>query len=325
MTDGKRRRILLTGGSGFVGSAVAHSLAAAGRDVALVLRANGDRARLSALATPPTLIEGDLTRPGPWERAVADFRPDAVAHLAWWGVKGKDRDRREQHDNVTASLRLYDAALAGGCRRFVGLGSQAEYGPCSAKIHESAPTRPTTVYGAAKLSTYLLLDRLAAKDGVSLAWLRLFSSYGPGDDPSWLIPYVTLTLLAGGRPKLTAAEQIWDYIYVDDVAAGVIALCDSDAPGVFNIGSGTAVPLRDIIIAVRDLIDPALPLGFGESPYRPDQVMHLEADIAALTTATGWRPRVSLDTGLRRTVDWFRAHNPASSNSGSNAGPARAG
>lgn len=301
-----QRRILLTGGSGFVGAAVAHQLAATGRTVALLLRANGDRSRLKSLPAPPLIIEGDLTQPGSWERKIADFRPDAVAHLAWRGVKGKDRDNREQCDNVTASLRLHDAAVAAGCRRFVGLGSQAEYGPCSARIDESVPTRPTTLYGASKLSTYLMLDRLAAKDAVSFAWLRLFSSYGPGDDPSWLIPYITSELLSGRRPKLTAAEQMWDYIHVDDVAAGVIALCDSDATGVFNIGSGKAVPLRDIISAVRDLVDPTLPVGFGELPYRPDQVMHLEADITALSAATGWRPKVPLEIGLRYTVEWYR-------------------
>jgi nucleoside-diphosphate-sugar epimerase len=76
---------------------------------------------------------------------------------------------------------------------------------------------------------------------------------------------------------------------------------------VFNLGSGQAHRLRDIVIKIRDLINPALPLGFGEVAYRLDQVMHLEADITALTQATGWIPKMHLDQGLRLTVDWYRS------------------
>jgi nucleoside-diphosphate-sugar epimerase len=147
---------------------------------------------------------------------------------------------------------------------------------------------------------------MANLDGVSFSWLRLFSSYGPKDDPSWLVPYVALTLLAGKEPALTRAEQRWDYIFVEDVAAAVIAALDSPAAGVFNLGSGEARPLRDIICQVRDLVDPALSLGFGKVDYRPDQVMYLEADITELSTKTGWRPVVPLTSGLKSTVEWYR-------------------
>jgi nucleoside-diphosphate-sugar epimerase len=162
------------------------------------------------------------------------------------------------------------------------------------------------VYGAAKLATYHVLERLAAADDRTFSWLRLFSSYGCDDDPSWLIPYMINSLLARQRPSVTPAEQLWDYIHVDDAARAVIAAMDARATGAFNLGSGRAVPLRQVMETVRDLIDPKLEIGFGEKPYRPDQVMHLEADISALTAKTGWVPVVSLDEGLRRMVRWHR-------------------
>jgi nucleoside-diphosphate-sugar epimerase len=117
---------------------------------------------------------------------------------------------------------------------------------------------------------------------------------------------MTLRLLAGEKPALTKGEQMWDYIYVDDAAAAVMSLIDSNAVGVFNLGSGQAHPLRAIVTMIRDLINPVLPLGIGEIPYRPDQVMHLEADITALTRATAWRPKMSLAQGLQLTVNWYR-------------------
>jgi nucleoside-diphosphate-sugar epimerase len=281
-------------------------MVAQGRDLALLLRPSSSIGRIAHLLDKVTLIYGDMTSISQNRDQIARFGPDAIAHLAWHGAKGADRNSAEQASNVLASVELYRLAIELGCRRFVGLGSQAEYGPCPARSDEQVPTRPTTVYGAAKLSTYCLLDRMAAADGASFAWLRLFSSYGPGDDPSWLIPYMTLRLLAGEKPALTKGEQQWDYIYVDDAAAAVIALLDSDATGVFNLGSGQASLLSTLISKIRDLIDPNLPLGFGEIPYRPDQVMHLEADITALRQATGWIPKMPLDEGLKITVDWYR-------------------
>ena len=301
-------RVFVTGASGFVGSAVVRSLVAQGREVAVLLRASSSPQRLQGCLDRLRVVRADLQGVEAVAHDIADFAPDAVLHLGWEGVKGADRNSPVQASNIASSLALFRIAADCGCQAFVGMGSQAEYGPAPGKLDESAPTRPTTVYGAAKLSTCLMLDRLGAANGQPFAWLRLFSSYGPGDDPSWLLQYLARMLLSGQRPALTAAQQVWDYIHVDDVAGAVIAAMDSRAQGVFNLGSGRAHKLEHIITTLRDLVDPGLPLGFGEVPYRPDQVMHLEADIGRLAAATGWRPHVPLDTGLRQVVDWLREH-----------------
>ena len=99
---------------------------------------------------------------------------------------------------------------------------------------------------------------------------------------------------------------MWDYIYVDDAVAALCAVLESQASGCFHLGSGTAVRLRGVMEQIRDFIDPALEIGFGEVPYAPDQVMHLQADIRRLRAATGWEPQIPLAEGLRRTVDWYR-------------------
>ena len=162
------------------------------------------------------------------------------------------------------------------------------------------------MYGVSKLAAQLLSERLCAEYGIRHAWLRLFSSFGPTDNPEWLIPYLTKSLLARERPKLTAAEQLWDYIYVEDVAGAIKAVLDSkNAEGVFNLGSGQAYKLKNIIEKIRDLIDPQLPLGFGEVQYRPDQVMYLQADISRLNQATGWLPKSDMDRAIKETVAWY--------------------
>jgi len=306
------KRVLITGAAGFVGAAVTRELVRQGREVAVLLRPATDTRRIAAELSSLTVIHGNLHEVDAIAGSLHDFRPEAVLHLAWEGVKGSERNAPLQADNVPSSIALYRLAEAVGCDTFVGMGSQAEYGPALGRIDETAPARPTTVYGAAKLSTALLLERMASASGRQFAWLRLFSSYGPDDDPSWMLQYLARSLLARQRPALTAAQQLWDYIHVDDVAGAVIATMNSRAHGIFNLGSGQSHKLEHIITALRDQIDPALTLGFGEVPYRPDQVMHLEADISRLIAATGWKPCVPLNAGLRSVVDWVRDHPNAS-------------
>lgn len=307
-------KILVTGGTGFVGARVVRQLVEQGREVAVLMRASSNTRRIDDLLSRCTIIHGDLAQIETARGALIHFAPEGVVHLAWDGVKGADRNSAVQMDNVVASINLYQLTENIGCRHFVGLGSQAEYGPLSGRISETAATRPTTAYGAAKLATGLVLERTAVAAIRPFAWLRLFSSYGPDDDPSWLIPYLIRSLLAGEKPSLTKAEQVWDYMHVNDVAAGVIAALDAGACGLFNLGSGQARPLRDIISIIRDAIDPSLPLGFGEVTYRPDQVMHLEANITALTSVAQWRPEIDLADGLSDLVRWHQSikHEPTS-------------
>jgi nucleoside-diphosphate-sugar epimerase len=302
-------KILITGATGFVGARVTRILVEQGRDVALLIRPESNSHRIDDLLDRCTLVRGDMSCLGELQKPLTNFAPQAVLHLAWEGVKGADRNSPIQMRNVSSSIDLYRLMEELGCKHFVGLGSQAEYGPLQGKISENDPTRPTTAYGAAKLATGLVLERSAAASNSPFAWLRLFSSYGPDDDPSWLIPYMINRLLVGEKPSLTLAEQVWDYLHVDDAAAAIVAVLDADARGFFNLGSGQARPLRDIITMIRDLINPTMPLGFGEFPYRPDQVMHLEADISALTSTTNWAPQVSLDDGIAATVAWYQNEN----------------
>jgi nucleoside-diphosphate-sugar epimerase len=302
-------KVLVTGGAGFLGSRVLRQLAAdPAVRVGAVLR-NPDAAwRIRDDLARVEVLRGDLGDAGAIEGAVAAFAPTHVVHLAWSGVLGRNRNDAAQYVNAFTSMRLLDAALRAGAEHFIGLGSQAEYGPCAARIAETTPTAPTTMYGAAKLATCVMAARWCELAAARFAWLRLFSSYGPQDHPDWMIPYLALKLLHRERPSVTAAEQRWDYIYVDDAAAAIVAVAKGGARGIFNLGSGSAPRLRDIIESVRDAVDPTLPIGFGEVPYRPDQVMHLEADTTRLVEATGWQPRVGLAEGIRRTVDWYRTH-----------------
>lgn len=300
------RRILVTGATGFIGASVAMKLRVRGHSLALLLRSAGAADRAAALYPDCELITGDLAQPESYAVALQAFRPEMLVHTAWDGVAGADRNDVRQIDNISAASALLEQAIAAGTRHFVGLGSQAEYGPHNARLDETAPTLPTTLYGHAKLATCLVTGAMCRMAGVRHIWLRVFSTYGPRDNPQWMIPSLILALRAGQTPALTGGEQKWDYLYIDDAAEAVVAVVENtSACGIFNLGSGQAPPLRDIITILRDAVAPGAALGFGQIPYRPDQVMHLEADIGRLSHSTGWSPRVDLAAGLEKTARWF--------------------
>lgn len=300
-------RCLVTGASGFLGSTLVRHLVARGHQVALLVRPNSSLARLQGLLDKVELVTGDLSDTASLRNAIARQPRDACLHLAWFGVTAEYRNSPLQiSQNLVSTLALWEAAHTAGCKVWIGLGSQAEYGSFSGVLREDLCPRPVTAYGVAKLAAGVATAKMSELAGVRHVWLRLLSAYGPGDDERHMLPSVILSLLARKKPALTRAEQVWDYLYADDAAAAICAVLEQEVEGVFNLSSGHAVSLRSIVEQVRDMIDPALPIGFGDVPYRQDQVMHLEGDITSLTTATGWQPATSLQQGLRQTIEWYR-------------------
>ena len=272
----------------------------------LLIRPGSNLWRIEPAPKNAQVIHGSLAELP--KEAIAQFAPDTIVHAAWHGVTNQHRnDAAQIEQNLVPTVKLVEHAREVGCKHFIGLGSQAEYGPLNKKISETDPTEPTTLYGATKLTACHLSRQLCAQFGIRWSWLRVFSTYGPMEDLSWMIPYLIRALLKGERPALTGCEQQWDYLFGPDAADAIWLVAKSQAPGVFNLGSGRVDSLRKIVETLRDAINPKLPLGIGEVAYRPDQVMHLEADISRLTQATGWKPATSLAEGLKQTVAWHRA------------------
>ncbi|WP_150290131.1 NAD-dependent epimerase/dehydratase family protein [Sphingobium estronivorans] len=299
-------RILVTGAGGFVGAAVADLAARDGHQVTVLVR-NPSAPRVVALAGRCAIVRADLADGQAVRAALMQARPDIIIHSAWEGVGGPARAGDVQLDNIRTTVALLDAGIATGAGRFVGIGSQAEYGRHDRRIDESAATEPFLLYGAAKLSACHLTRQRATEAGIGFAWLRLFSPYGPGDNPNWLIPSVAAQILAGQAPRTSAGTQKWDYLHIADTARGVMAAALTDsAQGVFNLSSGRAVTVRSIVERIRDLACPGLALTFGQLPFGPNQIMHLEGDCSRLSAATGWAPRVAIEDGLITVVDALR-------------------
>jgi len=301
-------RCLVTGASGHVGSFLTQLLVERGHEVSILTRFQSNLWRLGSLAECVRVIRMDTVDADVWRREVMAAAPDTVFHLAWEGVVAGQRDDPAQISrNVANSLSLLETLLKTGCSTWIGMGSQAEYGPCAAILTETTPTSPASAYGVAKLACGNLCRAMCDLAGIRFVWVRLLAAYGPKDDPRRLIPGLIRKLLRRERPALTPGEQRWDYLYITDAAEALYALAQAPAAaGIFNLGSGQAQTVRSIAECIRDIIDPHLPLGLGDLPYPPGQTMLLLAGIERLSSATSWKPRIGMRQGLWDTVRWYQ-------------------
>lgn len=233
---------------------------------------------------------------------------DAYFHLAWMGTIGPNRDNMLlQTENIRCAVESVSAARQMGCQVYVGTGSQAECGRIEGLVRQDSPCNPTNGYGIAKLCAGQMTRIECRKQGLRHVWGRILSAYGPNDGPLSLFPSMMEKLLQGEKPVLTAGEQMWDFLYADDVAEALFCMACSGKDGsVYPIGSGEARPLREYFHILRDAVDPALPLGIGEMPYAPNQVMHLQADIAPLQKNTGFTPSVPFEKGIQITLECYK-------------------
>ena len=299
---------VVTGPTGAIGIALCEKLLRENVTVYAVCRPGSSRIKDLPKAAALHVVECDAKELATLPQKMEGVSVDAFFHFAWAHTIGQGRnDMPAQIENIQSTIDADRAAKALGCQVFLGAGSQAEYGRVEGLLKSDTPAFPENGYGMAKLCAGQM-SRVEAKAlDIDHVWVRILSVYGPHDGPMTMISGTIRKLLAGERPALTAGIQRWDYLYAGDAAdAFYLAACHGRNGAVYPLGSGQAMPLKDYIIQMRDAIDPALPLGLGEVPYGPLQVMHLQADISALQADTGFVPKTPFAEGIRRTMDWVK-------------------
>lgn len=301
----KLNTVVLTGATGILGTALIEKLLRENVEMYVICHPGSSRNKDIRQNEKIHLIDCDLSEISKIP-ALIGKNCDAFFHFACLGTGNplNRMDMRLQVRNIQYALDAVDAAKNLGCKVFVGAGSQAEYGRIYGIIHPDSPTNPISGYGMAKLCTGEMTRAECKKYGIRHIWPRIVSVYGRHERGHSLISTVIDKLLAGEKPSLTKGEQIWDYLYAGDAADAFYRMAVAGKDGaIYVLGSGKTRTLREFMEAIRDAIDPTLPLGIGEVPYYPDQAMHLEADISNLHADTGWKPETPFEKGIRLVIE----------------------
>jgi nucleoside-diphosphate-sugar epimerase len=270
-----------------------------------IVRPGADLWRLREVDAQVGIVACDLQDTSALERELVSIRPQVCFHFAWYAVPGLYWQSRENLRSLEASIGLTLRLADLGCKRFVGIGTCAEYEIRAERLVESAPTGPKSLYAASKLAFALVLQQVAQAAEMRWLWARVFYQYGPYEDSRRLVPTVVRALLGGEPAVLTTGEQARDFLHVDDVAAAIVVAARSELNGIVNIGSGTATPVAELATTIGALMGRPDLIRLGARPSDPAEPPFVCADPTRLMS-TGWRPTYNLQAGLADTIEWFR-------------------
>lgn len=297
------KRVLVTGGGGFIGRAATLALHARGFEV----HASGRR-KTADLPADIRWHQADLLEAGALAGLLEGVTPTHVVHVAWEVTPGKYRNSPANLDWLQISLGLLDFLRARPETRLVGIGTCFEYDLSAGTLSEaSTPCRPQTIYGRSKLALSLAFETAAAL-GLSTAWGRVFYPYGPGEADGRLLPAVARACLARQPLDCTVATQVRDFVYVEDLGEQVALLADGVVTGNVNLCSGAPITLHTLIDGLARRLGGADLMRYGARAAAGEDGLPLIAgETGRLFGEVGWRPGLTLDEALDRTAAWWRA------------------
>ncbi len=297
-------KIFITGGTGFIGKHLVRKLKTQGNE--LLLLSQQPKTELAFLEGERSIdvLEGDLGGIEKWIGGAAKFNPDKVVHLAWEAIP--DYGLKTSMKNLNYGLTLICSLAEIGCKSLLCAGSCWEYGKQYGSLSEETASLPLNAFTAAKNSLRLMGQEIAKENNMQFIWTRFFYVYGPGQRENSLIPYLISNAKSGKVPELKNPSARNDFIYVGDVADALSEILEkSQQSTLYNIGSGKLTAVQDIlkiILAKHGLEEQYKAVNPGPNDVFTD----FYADISKIKKETGWEPRVGIEEGIRKTIDYYK-------------------
>ena len=287
-------RILLTGAAGFIGGAFLKCALRCGHEILALTRRDGSVPDQSGVH----VLTGTLAN-APWQEVVA-LRPEACVHAAWIATPGVYLESPENHRLLHDSQEFVTQAAANGVRHFVALGTCAEYRISGKPLREDAAVAPDSTYAKCKDALRCWLTEQAPRLGASFCWARVFYPYGPGEHPLRLSSTIAQKLNRGERVELRTPASVKDYIFIDDLAAALLAAVESRCPGILNLGTGEGVTVETLARTLGEIMKRPNLIEIAPASEL-DPLAFVVAESARLH-AVGWQRKVPLRQGLERLV-----------------------
>lgn len=302
-------RAIITGGTGFVGANLARHLLICGHEVHLLERPAHADWRIREIASDLQVHEVDVTDREGVRAALLRVRPTWVFHLAAHGAYSYQTDpERIVTTNVLGCMAALDASIEAGVAAFVHTGSSSEYGYRSGPSAESDRIAPNSVYAIGKAAATQYCQLIARRHDFHAVTLRLYSVYGPYEEPLRLVPTLLVHGRRGSLPPLVSPKTARDYVYVDDVANALLMAAQSPAVprgSIYNVCTGVQTTLAAIAGRVcEQLAVPAEPV-WGGMPPRPWDTDVWVGDPSLAARELGWKATTGLPDGLARTAQWL--------------------
>lgn len=303
-----RRKIFLTGATGFLGSHIARRLIENGYSLILSCRTQSDFSRCEDFKDKAIWVDLSLET---WMSDVEAFKPQVILNAAWQGVGANCREEwHVQIENLIFQQDLLDLSRKIGVETFIGFGSQAEYGDDIYYPKETDVSDATTAYGAVKSAALQIVKTFCGKYQINWIWLRLFSFFGEGEADNWLIPSVIKKIKANELLELTPGEQQFAYIYVDDLAEIVVEMIEINiSSGIYNVSGNMLISIKELVTKIRDLVNPAYELKFGTIPYRKNQPMKIIGNTDKLNNALSSIIYSDFDLNITNVVKYYLGKN----------------
>ena len=303
---------LVTGASGFVGFNLAKRLVADGHSVHVLLRDQYQSWRMREIAERIEIHRTDLLDGPALRTAVKTIRPDWIFHLAAFGAYSWQRDANKiLTTNVLGTSNLLNACLSTDFESFVNAGSSSEYGQIKNAPNETARLDPDSHYAVAKAAASHLCRHTAISTGLHVVTLRLYSVFGPYEDPHRLLPAMVVQGLQKRLPKLVSPEIARDFVYVEDVVEAFILAATAEKKGlgeIYNVGTGVQTTIQDVATVAKE------EFGITDDPVwhtmqdRPWDTTTWVCDNSHIKAELGWTPKIDFRTGFRCMAKWFMEH-----------------
>lgn len=303
---------LITGGTGFVGANLTRRLLRDGHNVHLIVRGERQPWRLEDIAADIRWHRANLADREQVNAVVQAIRPDWVFHLAAHGAYSwqTDADAIIQ-TNMIGTMNLVRSCVHTGFEAFVNTGSSSEYGLKNHAPDEDERIDPASDYAVSKAAGTLYCRYIARKEGVSIPTLRLYSVYGPWEEPGRLVPSLLVRALDGGWPPMARADIARDFVFTEDVVdAYVLAATRKHAdPGaIYNVGTGIQTTLGALVQQVQRIVTVPTEPTWGSMADRVWDTTTWVADNRKIRETLDWAPRTETYAGLRWTLDWITEH-----------------